>query len=418
MRGVGECIGRSAVLQHGNPRLGREDFVPSQPGTERAVRRLMWRLRYYLRPVGRERIRACGFAQTASGGFVGVALKPEGKAYYQGLQTCGSVWECPPCQMTIKARRAEEVRSVVEQHGHSRCAMLTLTVRHGAGDDLAALRKALANAWRGFTRGNAWKGFCRRHRVVGYVRALEVTHGEANGWHPHLHILLLFEGALPERECFELDVGLRWLPRDVGWLVDRWSSMVGRYVGAKHEPDEDHGVTLTPCHAADYVSKLGLEISDPGKKSGRGGGRTPLQLAAQFADVAQELRRLERRRRVDVRRVDELRRRKSRLSQLWRGYCEAMRGARQLTWSRRLKARFGIQDRTDLEVAQEEEPACDDQSVVVGTIPAETWKTIRARRVGNVSAAYYCLRAAEIGGGPGLRKAVAAIIGGRGIVGA
>lgn len=383
------------------------------------MRRLMWRLRYYLRPIGRERIRACGFAQTASGGFVGVALKPEGKAYFQGLQTCGSVWECPPCQMTIKARRAEEVRTIVERHGHSRCALLTLTFRHGVGDDLAELRKALANAWRATTRGNAWKGFVRRHGVAGWVRALEVTHSEANGWHPHIHVLLLFERELPEREIFETDVGLRWLPRDVGWLVDRWRDMVVRYIGAAHEPDDNFGVTLTPCHAADYVSKLGLEISDPGKKRGRGGGRTPLQLAAQFADVAQELRKLERRRRVDSSRLSELRRRKSRLSQLWRGYCEAMRGARQLTWSRGLKARFGIQDRTDLEVAQEEEPACDDQSVVVGTIRAETWKGIRARRVGNTTAAYYCLRAAEQGGGPGLRKAVADIEAGRvGIVGA
>ena len=29
------------------------------------------------------------------------------------------------------------------------------------------------------------------------VRALEVTHGRAHGWHPHLHVLLFFEPGTP-----------------------------------------------------------------------------------------------------------------------------------------------------------------------------------------------------------------------------
>lgn len=359
----------------------------------------MYRLRYYLRSIQRPRIRNCGFAMTAGLGFVGVALKPDGRARYQGLQTCGSVWECPSCQMRIKARRAEEIRKVVEAHGHARCALLTLTVRHGAGDDLQALRMALADAWRGFTRGAAWERFRRSHGVVGSVRAVEVTHG-ANGWHPHIHVLLLFEQKLPDRQLFTVDGRVRWVPSTIGWLIDRWRTMVVRYLGDEHEPDDEHGLTLAPCFAADYLSKLGLELSDPGLKKGRRKGRTPLEIASDYADAMQAVRAGD----------DRLAPRRRRDAWLWRTYCAAMLGARQLTWSRGLKKAFGIRDRTDLEVSQDEEPGADDQSVVVGKIAAADWATIRRRRVGYAGADHYCLRAAELGGGPGLRKAVQEVV--------
>lgn len=397
----------SPATQHGNPRLGREAYLPHLPPVERSVRRRMYRLRYYLRPINRPRIRACGFAIVADAGRVGVTISDEGKAKFDGLANCGSVWECPCCQMVIKARRAEEVRTVVEAHGAGRVAMLTLTIRHGVGDDLKKLRRSLADAWRGFTRGAAYQRFKKRHGVEGAIRALEVTHGD-NGWHPHIHVLLLLKRPFDELEVFPVDGHDRWVPRDVGWVIDRWSTMVERYVGAAHVPDDSYGVTLTPCRAADYVSKLGLELSDPGVKRGRSKGRTPLQIASDFADASAEVRagRL------------ASKKRKARDRWLWCRYAEAMRGARQLTWTRDLKKRFGIDDRTDREVAQDEEPSVNDD-VVIGTLTAEQWKTIRARRVNGTPASYYVLACAERGGGPGLRKAVADVVEGRvGIVGA
>ena len=391
------------ATQHADIRPPQPAWVPSQIPAERAIRRRMWRLRYYLRHIARDRIKACGFALTSSAGGVGVAIKPEGGAFFRGLQTCGSVWECPPCQMTIKAKRADEIRRVIEKHGHARAAMLSLTIRHGRDDDLARMRKDFANAWRGFTRGAAWKRFCERHKVIGWVRSLEITHSNANGWHPHIHVLLLFADELPALEVYKVDGVTRWIPSDVGWVIERWQAMVCRYIGAEHEPDDDHGAVLSPCFSADYISKLGLEISDPGAKKGRRGGRTPLQIASDFADASAAVKKG----------GSSLRRQKARDGWLWTSYCEAMRGARQLTWSRGLKAKFGIVDRTDADVAQEEEPACDDQAITVGVIDSKAWDTIRCRRVGTCSAAYYVLRAAEIGGGPGLRKAVAEIVSGR-----
>lgn len=393
----------SAASQHVDPRLGREDWEPAAPAPQRAIRRACSRQRYYLRPWQRPRIRACGFAMLAAGGTVGVAVAPDGRASYQGLATCGSVWECPCCAMKIKARRAEEVRQVVERHGADRCALLTLTVRHGFGDDLKRLRVSLADAWRGFTRGKSWKRFVEAAGVVGTIRALEVTHG-ANGWHPHLHILLLID----DPDAIDADGQLRWDAPDLSWLSKRWRTMVARYCGAKHEPDDQHGVTIAPCRASDYISKLGLELSDPGAKVARGKGRTPLEIAQDIADATHAVKRGQLSRRIE----------RDRDVALWRLYCEAMRGARQLTWKRGLKASAGIRDRTDLEVAQDEEPAADAQAVIVGQLSADEWAAVRSRRVGSEDAAHWCLRQAEQFGGPGLRRAVRAVVEGRaGVVG-
>jgi hypothetical protein len=270
------------------------------------------------------------------------------------------------------------------------------------------MRAGLADAWRGFTRGKPWARMRRELGVIGMVRALEVTHG-ANGWHPHLHVLVLLDRVIPVGEVFEVDGADRWVPRTLGRVIDRWREMVRRYIGAAFEPDDHHGVNLVPCHQADYVSKLGLEISDPGQKEGRSAkGRTPLQIASDYADASQGARRGR----------AELRAQKRRDGELWRIYCEGMRGARQLTWTRGLKAAFGIVDRADRDCAMEEE-APDSPSVVVGRIDSETWRTIRARQHNGRPLAYLILVATEKGGGPGLAKALDAVRGGNvGTVGA
>jgi hypothetical protein len=85
---------------------------------------------------------------------------------------------------------------------------VTFTLQHKVGDPLPRLLSALLGALRTVKGGFAWRDFTRRVGGLGSVRSLEVTYG-ANGWHPHLHELAFFEGA----------VGLREI---VGFLRSRW----------------------------------------------------------------------------------------------------------------------------------------------------------------------------------------------------
>jgi len=360
----------------------------------------MFWLRDGLRCLQRPRIRACGYAivpshDETSAGQVAIVVDEENRASYTGLVHCGSIWECPTCQMTIKAARAKEIAYCVDSHGIDRCAMLTLTIRHDftIGHDLAHVRKALANVWRRVIRGAPWKRFKRQLGIWHMVRAVDLTYSEANGWHPHLHVLL-FLNEPPSDDELRLQTDgrgrkvWRWFPRGAtgeSWLRDRWADMVEAELGAYARPDDEHGCTLGPCYKADYIAKLGLELSDPGLKRGRDKGRTPLQIACDFCSHG---------RRRDA--------------GLWQAYCAAMKGARFLTWSQGCKKAFGIAVRSDLDLAQDEQDQTNTRTVA--TVNAYAWQSLRGRVIqtdtGPCSAMYWVLEQAETGGAAALQRAL------------
>lgn len=137
-----------------------------------------------------------------------------GRAHFGGLHHCGSVWACPCCSLVIKAKRAAEVRFIVEAHvakyGTNTAYLLSATFRHEFGDDLRTARQGVAAAWTKLKGGRAWEWFKLDTAFVGDIRGLEPTHG-ANGWHPHIHDVMLFERPLSSSD-------IHWLKRTLGGL--------------------------------------------------------------------------------------------------------------------------------------------------------------------------------------------------------
>lgn len=270
---------------------------------------------------------------------------PAGPAF-GGLEVCGSAWECPVCAYRVRAKHAAELVRVAREHraagGH--VYLLTLTLAHGWGDDLRRLRTGLADAWRRLVRGAPWNRWAERVGWVGYARAMEVTHG-TNGWHPHLHALVCTEHAIT--------------PAAARALAERWRDAVVREIGGKHAPDVftelkcskrvvlfTRGVRLETTAdgdtAARYLAKLGLEVSGAGKSAGRSQW-TLLERATATEDP--------------------------RATMLWLDYCEAMRGARTLTWSRKLRARYAVET--------EDDPAPKGRCTLV--FSGRAWSLIRER---------------------------------------
>ena len=266
------------------------------------------------------------------------------RAYYRGLLSCGSVWECPVCASQIRAERATELQSAVEAWGPSCVAMLSLTVRHGLGDDLRAVRAGVANSFRRVINGVPWKRFSSKFGLKHSVRALEVTHGALHGWHPHLHVLLFFEKALDEQQSREA----------IAWLSARWAECVRRALGDGFTPN-DHGVDLRASRRSDYLIKSVWELVDPGSKRGRVQNRTPLQIAADVVKLGEP---------ADV--------------ALWKSFCSGMRGAKMLTWSRGMRAALGIGTEKPDEVLVEGEEQAEAETVAV--IDGCAWDRVRDRR--------------------------------------
>ena len=296
------------------------------------------------------RVRACGRRtfHGAGGPVLRIAETPEGRrAGLAGLQSCGSPWACPVCARRIAGTRARDVRHVLgaaSERGGS-AALVTLTMRHHAGQRLADLWAALAAAWGSVTSGGRWKAEKARFGILGWVRTVECTHGAA-GWHLHVHAVVMFDGPV-SRELMEA-VGASMFTRWSRALARRGLSAVAENGGLDVRPVRMTGESLD--QVADYVSKAAFEVTSPSTKDGRYGNRSPFRL---LGDVLEHYL------------ADDF--------DLWAEWEHASHGRQQVTWSNGLRdwARLG-RERTDDEIVAE-----DQQGEDVLAIAPESWPAVR-----------------------------------------
>jgi hypothetical protein len=88
------------------------------------------------------------------------AVDARGRVHTGGVQRCASPWFCHLCTFTIGERRAAEVDETVTAHfasgGHA--YMVSLTLRHRAGEDLAPMLGDLIVAGTKTVSGRRWDG--------------------------------------------------------------------------------------------------------------------------------------------------------------------------------------------------------------------------------------------------------------------
>lgn len=260
-----------------------------------------------------------------------LAQTGEGKSVVMGLLKCGKIWFCPVCSATIRHRRAEEItRAVVAWIKLGGTALLvTFTARHAASDELATLMDAIqgkrADADKGIKRkpgayqrlitGGTWAGRPKRGQdgirdrvgYVGMIRATEVTLGQVNGWHPHIHAIVLVGGSLASStETGKKVLGDTFEPPEAaldewkGHFRGVWTSHLAKVDGA-FKPSDRHGVDFKPLKTArdaedlgKYIAKLqdGSKTVNPANelargdmKQGRRGNMTPFQLLTRIGDL-------------------------------------------------------------------------------------------------------------------------------------
>lgn len=270
-----------------------------------------------------------------------------GSAYHlKGLQTCGSVWQCPVCSARISERRREELstgldRWVTAGHGVS---MATLTAPHYINTRLDKHLAGIGDALRTWTNRPSFKRIAERIGLVGRVRALEVTHGQ-NGWHSHYHILFFTESPIDAESLPVLETE----------MLKLWQSAC---VSAGLPEPNENGFKLAAGNAAagDYVSKWGAaeEMTKSVSKTGQQAGQvTPFGLLAAHAGGD------------------------TKAAGLFREYAKCFKGKRQLVWSKGLRdlLQLGI-EKTDEQLAAEDiAPATEFMQV-----PLNVWQSVVRRR--------------------------------------
>ena len=165
-------------------------------------------------------------------------------AHYGGLQTCGSVWNCPVCASKISERRRLELDALTKKHTGT-LSMVTFTVQHDRDDSLSLLLDTFLKTIRKLKSGSIWQKIKKDYGIIGSIRALEVTHGHVNGWHPHSHILFFHNKNISSDE-FRKRLSERWV-------------YLAKKAGLYASPEIGVDVQSADTKVAEYVSKFGSQ---------------------------------------------------------------------------------------------------------------------------------------------------------------
>lgn len=275
------------------------------------------------------------------------------RAYYGGLMVCGSVWHCPVCAHRIAEQRRQELSEVLNAWTGG-LALITYTASHRSTTPLRDILNGIGEGFRSFKSGRKFQSVKDDYGWIGSVRSLEVTYG-VNGWHPHVHELVLFTNDLNVAALHGLEVTLKSHWREV--LARRgWTASL------------EHGIDIREADKdiRDYVTKWGHEpsIDNPqfqkrwtlekelvyaNKKKAAKEGRTPLQLLMDYGEGDDGA------------------------GWLWQEYAKTFKGRQQLVWSKGLRAFLGMKEpKKDEEVAAE----IPDETIIYAELDREQWRKI------------------------------------------
>jgi len=265
--------------------------------------------------------------------------------HFGGLETCGNVWTCPTCSSKICATRRDEIKGAEEtwlnqNREKNTVYMLTMTMRHTKNDSLADLMAAQTEALSSFFANGSVKRLFASIGCVGRIASFEITYGESTGWHPHLHVLLFCEKQA-DLTGFEIQLRTYWTN-----ALSRQSLFGNEYSLSLQGATE----------ANNYVSKFAEEFTLSNlKRSPDGSARyTPFALLQYIYDHLED---------IPLWAV-----------QAYREFAFTIKGKHQLHWSKGLKARLGVVDVSDEEIAEME----PHDNIVVTTIDYSVWKRIRS----------------------------------------
>lgn len=259
------------------------------------------------------------------------------KSHFGGLQTCGSVWSCPVCSAKVSSRRREETLQAMKMHLEQSKSIyfITLTFPHYQQDSLVDLRKKQSLALKYYRKSYEFKKFVKESGYQGAIRALEVTFGLSNGWHPHTHEIVFCDnkvtfGSIKQR------------------LFKAWYNAC--FKAGLPKPSYKNGIDVKGGDkAGEYVNKYGSELALGHAKKARNGRYSPYDLLRAYHHEGDK-----------------------QLGAKFVEFSEGMKGSRQLFWSPKLKSKFGINEMTDEDIAQLQE----DSAIEQGRIPLIKWRAV------------------------------------------
>lgn len=275
------------------------------------------------------------------GDKVQVFYNPQtGKAFYKNILVCGCVWTCPVCAAKVTERKKQEILWAVKNWKGS-IIPSSFTFSHNKHQKLETLIKVFSKIWRSLKSGRWWKEFLERYQIEGDIFSVEETVSILFGWHPHKHGL--FFSRLPAGS-----IDTNKMQEDLYQQFSRLMAKEGIYVskiyGVRVEKALD--AQIEAAKAASYIAKWGLadELAKGPTKTGKTEDGVIHYSPFDLLDLADQ--------------GDEQ-------AKAWFiEYAKAMKGKRQISWSRGLRTLLKLaEEKTDLELAEEEVTPGADLSI-------------------------------------------------------
>ncbi len=154
----------------------------------------------------------CGLNMKFKSEFIELAKTEFDTLAFRGLSECGLVWRCPICSMKIMQGRQQQLYDYITEHNKTNreVGFVTLTIPHKKKDSLEDTLKKLNTNYNKL-QNTRWF-IKQRVKFIGQVKALEITYGNINGWHPHLHILYFYNDVTKDEISeFQKELIDRWV---------------------------------------------------------------------------------------------------------------------------------------------------------------------------------------------------------------
>lgn len=256
------------------------------------------------------------------------------RAWFDGIILCRNMG-CPTCSRVRLHAYGEVIRETVDRWqdaGADRVFLLTLTGQHGRTTDTAALWTAMADAWADAMTGREAQEFRAQVGLVDWCKRVEVTHSTRNGYHPHLHVLLIYREPPGWRRL------LATARRFWSWWADGlkrrgFNSLLRVPAGKSPDVGKLLGIKITNAdRAGDYLTKMGfggklaLELTNTAAKESK-------TYEAGVAYASRSMHRVLLDYAETGRAVD---------GATWVRFCELQRGRRIIDWSRALRRTFRV----------------------------------------------------------------------------
>jgi hypothetical protein len=183
----------------------------------------------------------------------------------------------------------------------------------------------------------------KNYGLEGYIKALEVTWNEKNGWHPHFHVLFFFNGDINDHETVLQVCDLIFLC---------WQDAIRRRGAGLCSKDAFVARNVYDGEdISEYISKwdMSKELTEGNvTKRSRGDSFTPFQVFEKYLDTKD-----------------------GKYLSLFKEYHESFTGTKFLTFSNGLKKKYlEMADKSDEEICQ------DEDGTIVLSIDKNLWKEV------------------------------------------